>query len=173
MHLNELACMVLDSIPKGTAAERVFDSELSPENVSLAFLRARRRAGVEDFRLHDLRHSCASWMRMRGADLQDVAKQLGHSDLRMSDRYANLSQAHLLAAVKKADGVFVGVNGFFPIPEKALDSGKAGHDEVTIELENSAKVLQAAASAKRPKTKRNSLILTSVAEPQQVGANCA
>ena len=117
MHLNNLACMVLDSLPKGSAADRVF-ADVTPENVSLAFLRACRRAGVEDFRLHDLRHSCASWMRMRGADLQDVAKQLGYSDLRMSDRYANLSQAHLLAAVKKADGVFVGVDEFFPIPAR-------------------------------------------------------
>ena len=129
--------MVLDSLPKGTAAERVF-ADITPENVSLAFLRACRSAGIEDFRLHDLRHSCASWMRMRGADLQDVAKQLGHSDLRMSDRYANLSQAHLLAAVKKTDGVFVGVDRFFEVP--------TDHAGVTIEKENSSKVRQTAAS---------------------------
>jgi hypothetical protein len=52
-------------------------------------------------------------MRMRGADLQDVAKQLGHADLRMSDRYAQLSTAHLLASVERMDGVFEGVDEFF------------------------------------------------------------
>jgi integrase len=79
---------------------------MSPENVSLAFLRACRRVGIADFRLHDLRHTAASWLRMSGADLQDVAELLGHRDLRMTKRYSHLSPAHLSAAVKRLDSVF-------------------------------------------------------------------
>jgi len=83
---------------------------------------------------------------MKGADLQDVAAQLGHADLRMTNRYAHLSPAHMLAAVKKTDGVFRGVNEFFlPAPKRT------GHDEVTMEHENSAKLQQTPASIKSAK----------------------
>ncbi len=108
--LNTLACQVLDSIPMGEArpTDLVFPAsgEVSPENVSLAFLRACRKVGIADFRLHDLRHTAASWLRMSGADLQDVAELLGHRDLRMTKRYSHLSPAHLSAAVKRLDAVF-------------------------------------------------------------------
>ncbi len=108
--LNTLACQVLDSIPKNGAkpTDRVFPAsdEVSPENVSLAFLRACRKLGIADFRLHDLRHTAASWLRMSGADLQDVAELLGHRDLRMTKRCSHLSPAHLSAAVQRLDGVF-------------------------------------------------------------------
>ncbi|MBA3913438.1 MAG: site-specific integrase [Acidobacteriales bacterium] len=88
--LNALACQVLDSLHAGMPTERVFPvgGSVTAENVSLAFLRACRRVGIADFRLHDLRHTAASWLRMSGADLQDVAELLGHRDLRMTKRYS-------------------------------------------------------------------------------------
>jgi integrase len=108
--LNALACQVLDSIARNGASptDHVFSvtSGVTPENVSLAFLRACRKVGIADFRLHDLRHTAASWLRMSGADLQDVAELLGHRDLRMTKRYSHLSPAHLSAAVKRLDNVF-------------------------------------------------------------------
>jgi integrase len=104
--LNTLACDVIDSLKAGAPTDAVFASDITPENVSLAFLRACRRVKINDFRLHDLRHTAASWLRMSGADLQDVADLLGHRDLRMTRRYAHLSPAHLSAAIKKLDGVF-------------------------------------------------------------------
>jgi integrase len=111
--LNMLACQVLDSIPQNGArpTDHVFSAsdEVTPENVSLAFLRACRKVGIADFRLHDLRHTAASWLRMSGADLQDVAELLGHRDLRMTKRYSHLSPAHLSAAVKRLDNVFSNV----------------------------------------------------------------
>lgn len=108
VYLNRLACQVLDSLRVGAPADRVFPTSdsVTPENVSLAFLRACRRAGIADFRFHDLRHTAASWLRMSGADLQDVAELLGHRDLRMTKRYSHLSPAHLSAAVKRLDDVF-------------------------------------------------------------------
>src|SRR5262249_25607156 len=102
----------------------------------------------------------------RGADLQDVAAQLGHADLRMSNRYAHLSPAHLLAAVKKADGVFAGVNDFF-----STAPTKTGHDEVTMEHENNTKLLQTAASLKVPTKPRNDSVFPSVCEVQQTVTN--
>lgn len=108
--LNALACQVLDSLPPREAqpTDLVFPTsdQITPENVSLAFLRACRKVNIADFRLHDLRHTAASWLRMSGADLQDVAELLGHRDLRMTKRYSHLSPAHLSAAVKRLDTVF-------------------------------------------------------------------
>jgi integrase len=47
-------------------------------------LRACRSVNVSDFRFHDLRHTAASWMRMKGADIHTVALILGHKNLRMA-----------------------------------------------------------------------------------------
>jgi integrase len=104
--LNTLACDVIDSLKPGASTETIFSSDITPENVSLAFLKACRKVKIADFSLHDLRHTTASWLRMSGADLQDVADLLGHRDLRMTRRYAHLSPAHLSAAVKRLDVVF-------------------------------------------------------------------
>jgi hypothetical protein len=43
---------------------------------------------------------------MKGADLLDIKDLLGHSDFRMTARYAHLSQAHLLKASARLNGVF-------------------------------------------------------------------
>lgn len=134
--LNLLACDVLDSLKAGAPTDRVFP-DTTPEQVSLAFLRACRSVQIADFRLHDLRHTAASWLRMSGADLQDVADLLGHRDLRMTRRYAHLSPAHLSAAVKKLDAVS---------QIRSLWEPRADHDRVTIEEENSTKVRQTKAS---------------------------
>lgn len=105
VHLNALACRVLDSLPR--AADHVFpeNSQHSPEDVSLTFLRACRRAQILNFRLHDLRHTCASWMAMRGVGIHTIATQLGH-DVKQSARYAHFSDPFLQGAVRSLDGVF-------------------------------------------------------------------
>ncbi|WP_035350854.1 tyrosine-type recombinase/integrase [Edaphobacter aggregans] len=106
VHLNDRASDVVKSLTRGFPAARVFSEDITAENVSVAFIRACRSVGIADFSLHDLRHTMASWMRMTGSDLQDVAKQLGHRDLRMTNRYAHLSGDHLSTAVKRLDSVF-------------------------------------------------------------------
>lgn len=105
--LNDSASAVIDSLHRGEPADGLFPASLqvTPENVSLSFLRACRRAKIADFRLHDLRHTAASWMRMRGADIHTVALLLGHKDLRMA-RYQHLSPEYLQVAVKRLDDVF-------------------------------------------------------------------
>jgi integrase len=52
-------------------------------------------AGIEDFRFHDLRHTFASWYMMNGGDLYELAKILGHSNIKMTERYAKLAKTHL------------------------------------------------------------------------------
>ena len=53
------------------------------------------RAKIRDFRFHDLRHTFASWYMMNGGDLYELAKILGHSNIKMTERYAKLGRQHI------------------------------------------------------------------------------
>ncbi|HEC64360.1 MAG TPA: site-specific integrase [bacterium] len=68
-------------------------------NVRKAFEGARKRAGIVDFRFHDLRHTFASHLVMAGVDLRTVQELLGHKSFEMTLRYAHLSPEHKKAAL--------------------------------------------------------------------------
>ncbi len=61
---------------------------------------AREEAGLAGLRLHDLRHSAASFMINAGIDLYAVGKILGHADHQSTMRYSHLANDTLLAAVE-------------------------------------------------------------------------
>ena len=63
--------------------------------------RVRREAGIEDVRLHDLRHTVASQAAMAGVPLPVVARLLGHSDVRMTMHYAHIGDAEIEAAAER------------------------------------------------------------------------
>jgi integrase len=77
--------------------------------VRTQFIRAVAVAGIPDFHIHDLRHTFASELIMKGADLKTVSELLGHGSTRMTERYAHLSPLHkslainLLAVESKAE----------------------------------------------------------------------
>lgn len=73
----------------------------SPLNIQTSWKTALKKAGLEDFRFHDLRHSAASYLAMNGATLAEIAEVLGHKTLSMVKRYAHLSDAHTSAVVAK------------------------------------------------------------------------
>ena len=90
--------------------------------VRKSFEAAVRRAGITDFRFHDLRHTCASWLVMAGADLVSVQKQLGHTTIGTTMRYAHLSPGHLkkssnLIGSRKGDGNKMGTFPPFKVRE--------------------------------------------------------
>lgn len=82
---------------------RVFPSSNGKGGVCFRkpFLRALTKTGIKDFHWHDLRHTCASYLAMSGAQLQTIAEILGHRSLQMTMRYSHLSQAHLRNEAEK------------------------------------------------------------------------
>jgi integrase len=63
-------------------------------DVRHAFSAALRRAEITDFCFHDLRHTFASHLVMKGASPKVVQELLGHTDMVMTLRYAQLSPEH-------------------------------------------------------------------------------
>jgi len=83
----------------GNNDERIFppkkDAKGERQRVEESFDDLLERAGIKDFRFHDLRHTFASWYMMNGGDLYELAKILGHSNIKMTERYAKLAKHHI------------------------------------------------------------------------------
>ncbi len=73
------------------------------DNFKRSFGTALRKSHITDFHFHDLRHTFASRLIMKGVDLTTVKELLGHKDIKMTLRYSHLSQAHVKNAVKVLD----------------------------------------------------------------------
>jgi integrase len=100
--INDTVAAVLKAWPRVVGTDALFPG-LNGPMVTRAFLRACRKAGVSNLRLHDLRHTFASYLAMGGYNLRTIQQLLGHKDLRMTSRYAHLSDDHLQQAVKSLD----------------------------------------------------------------------
>jgi integrase len=70
---------------------------------------ARKRAGLKDFRIHDLRHSFASSLVNAGRSLYEVQELLGHADIKTTSRYAHLSRERLIEAVQVLPHIKIGI----------------------------------------------------------------
>lgn len=73
--------------------------------IRTAFDTALKRAGIDGFRFHDLRHTAASHWIMRGASLKEAQELLGHQSITMTVRYAHLAPERLRAAVARLEGL--------------------------------------------------------------------
>jgi len=101
--LNEAAIAALKVVhARGDGKGRVFQSEKTGEPLENGrhwFDDAVIEAGIKNFRWHDLRHTFASRLRMKGTPLEDIADLLGHKSLTMTRRYAHLGPNKLHAVV--------------------------------------------------------------------------
>ncbi len=104
MPLNTQARAILDRQPQG-ASPFVFSSPRDPARPRgpdlRSWYRIRREAGIEDVRLHDLRHTHASHAVMNGVPVPVVSRMLGHSNTRMTLRYAHLGDRDIEAAAER------------------------------------------------------------------------
>jgi len=86
------------------------DEEGDPlRDVKRSFQTALRRAGIKDFRFHDLRHTSCSYLTMRGAPIQAVQDHAGHSSIKMTMRYSHLSPAFQKGSVQLLNGLCQGI----------------------------------------------------------------
>lgn len=76
-------------------------SEKKPIDIRSAWEAALKKAGISDFKFHDLRHSCASYLAMDGASAPEIAAVLGHKTLAMVKRYAHLSDPHTAGVISR------------------------------------------------------------------------
>ena len=102
--LNSQARRILERQPR-EGSLFVFPSPRDParprgREIGLWY-RVRREAGIEDCRLHDLRHTHASHAVMNGVPVPVVSRLLGHSNVRMTLRYAHLGDREIEAAAER------------------------------------------------------------------------
>jgi len=85
--------------PAVLGEERIFPPEAGAtrerQRVDKSFATILELARIAEFRFHDLRHTFASWYMMNGGDLYELAKILGHSNIKMTERYAKLARSHI------------------------------------------------------------------------------
>jgi len=101
-HHPDAAIELLQSLPRQDDIPWVFFNPRTgkpPVSIFYAWDTIRRRVGIPELRIHDLRHSYASFLVNAGRSLYEVQKLLGHHDPRVTMRYTHLSPQAMLEAV--------------------------------------------------------------------------
>ena len=80
------------------------------QRLERSFADLLRRAKIREFWFHDLRHTFASWYMMNGGDLYELAKILGHSNIKMTERYAKLGREHITKTSNTAKVIWTLMN---------------------------------------------------------------
>nr|WP_240116227.1 site-specific integrase [Erwinia endophytica] len=118
--LNETACQVLkkqigrhhkwvfvyterSTRPDGTNTDVVRKMRY---DANTAWRAALRRAGIDNFRFHDLRHTWASWLVQSGTPISVLQEMGGWESIEMVRRYAHLAPNHLTEHARQIDAIF-------------------------------------------------------------------
>ncbi|EFZ5229156.1 phage integrase family protein, partial [Shigella flexneri] len=137
--LNDTACRVLKkqignhhrwvfvykescTKPDGTKAPTVRKMRY---DANTAWKAALRRAGIDDFRFHDLRHTWASWLVQAGVPLSVLQEMGGWESIEMVRRYAHLAPNHLTEHARQIDSI---LNP--SVPNSSQSKNKEGTNDV-------------------------------------------
>jgi integrase len=96
--LSSVAVDVLKTLPRSINGE-VFPG-VTTEAIKKAFIRATRRAEIEDLHFHDLRHEATTRLFEKGLNIMEVSSITGHKDLQMLRRYTHLRAEDLAKKLK-------------------------------------------------------------------------
>jgi integrase len=108
------AMTMLESVPSREKSEWVFPGDGASGHIvepAKAWQRIRKRAGVPDVRIHDLRHTLASWLVAQGFNLPLVGRALNHSQPATTARYAHLALDPVRAALEQTAALMTGNEG--------------------------------------------------------------
>ena len=131
--LSDAALNVLRAMPRTSGNPWLFPGHAPGKPLSDLYLfwnKLRHSLGLAGVRIHDLRHTFASFLVNAGNSLYEVQKLLGHNDPRTTMRYAHLGQASLLAAAETVSGFFIsrtsgsGMRSVFHRPPEEMLFGK-------------------------------------------------
>ena len=124
-HLNEDMIDLLMKVHVGQDEYIFHGPDGKPlQNVARSFRTALKKAGITDFHFHDLRHTSASHLLMRGASMKAVQEHLGHTTIAMTQRYSHLSRDFQKEEVNRLNGL-CGENGKKLVRNEDLVRNKA------------------------------------------------
>ena len=110
-YLNGDMISLLMEIHRGESDHIFLGPDGNPlKDIKRSFKTALKKAGIKDFRWHDLRHTSASHLLMRGASMKAVQEHLGHTTIAMTQRYSHLSRDFQKEEVNRLNGL-CGENG--------------------------------------------------------------
>ncbi len=114
IYLNPPALEVLANVPRLDGNPYVICGERAGAhlvNLQKPWRRIRKAAGLDDVRIHDLRHTFASWGAMGGLPLPIIGGLLSHSQPQTTQRYAHLAADPLKAATERVANALAGAMG--------------------------------------------------------------
>jgi integrase len=124
--LNDSAMWVLGEMAKSKFSDAIFANPATGKpftEITRVWYRLRKAAGIQQMRLHSCRHQFAEMVVSSGRSLYDVQVLLGHSDPRVSQRYAKLSMSTLREAAGTAS---LFVTSADPTPSTPVSSDASG-----------------------------------------------
>jgi integrase len=128
LYLSEPAVALLRKLPRIEGNPYVFPGHKSSDhfrNLKKPFKRVLELAGIKNFRIHDLRHTHASWGVLAGLPTNMIAKTLGHAQARTAERYAHIGDEPALRAAEMI-GREMARHATAPPTTVAIDSAEGG-----------------------------------------------
>lgn len=101
--------VISDYIKNNDIKDKLF---INKKTGKLVYVRGKlqkiiKNIGLEDFHIHDIRHTTASYIAMNGGSLLDIAEILGHKSIVMADRYSHLTKKHTAKLINSTSNLML------------------------------------------------------------------